>query len=596
MHRVSTMKLLPVIAVALFPLASLLRAEAVVEAWVQRHNSPTNALDEGRCAVADAAGNIIVTGTTTAANGFYDHYTAKYASADGAVLWSKAYNGPGNSNDEGRAAAVDASGNVIVTSTSVGSGGNYDYYTAKYRAADGVLLWERRYNGPGNNTDEPTAVAVDSAGNVIVTGFSTGAGGNFDYYTAKYRAADGVQLWEARMNGTGNGFDWAHAVAVDAAGNVIVTGASPAAGNNFDYVTVKYAAANGAVVWSRRNNGPFNSRDDAYAVAVDAAGNAIVTGGSAGPSGSTDCYTVKYAAANGSTLWENRYNGPLSSVDEGYAVALDAAGNVFVAGYTRTAPFGSEDYYTAKYSFTNGALIWERTYNGPANGFDRARSVAVDALGDVIVSGYSSDDYATLKYSTGGGSHLWTARYNGPANNYDTHVGFKLLALTPGGGVAVTGISHNGANTDIATVRYRPATALDLWKGTHLGNMNAPDYGDPDSDGVSTIVEYANGTLPHVPNGSFLDAARHAYPDGERLRVFVPRDPAHNDITLTVEAADSPGGPWNALATSVAGVPFTGPGYVGGDSNTPGLKTVEVRDTASMTAAARRFLRMRVSR
>jgi len=34
----------------------------------------------------------------------------------------------------------------VVTGTTVGSDRTDDFYTAKYAAADGVLLWEKRYN------------------------------------------------------------------------------------------------------------------------------------------------------------------------------------------------------------------------------------------------------------------------------------------------------------------------------------------------------------------------------------------------------------------------------------------------------------------
>ena len=73
--------------------------------------------------------------------------------------------------------------------------------------------------------------------------------------------------------------------------------------------------------------------------------------------------------------------------------------------------------------------------------------------------------------------------------------------------------------------------------------------------------------------------------------MFVPRDPARNDITIEVQAADSPAGPWTTLAISTLGVPFTGPGYVDGDSAAPGVKSVEVRDTVNLPAATRRWLR-----
>ena len=46
----------------------------------------------------------------------------------------------------------------------------------------------------------------------------------------------------------------------------------------------------------------------------------------------------------------------------------------------------------------------------------------------------------------------------------------------------------------------RPLTAYEQWKFTSLGDMNAPDTGDPDSDGLENIVEFATGTLPGQPD------------------------------------------------------------------------------------------------
>ena len=48
---------------------------------------------------------------------------------------------------------MDGSGNVVVTGASSYGNGAIDFYTAKYAAADGALLWEKRYNGPANGDD-----------------------------------------------------------------------------------------------------------------------------------------------------------------------------------------------------------------------------------------------------------------------------------------------------------------------------------------------------------------------------------------------------------------------------------------------------------
>ena len=126
--------------------------------------------------MTDAAGNVIVAGTTTdnQTGGGSDMLVIKYSGA-GVPLWTNRYNERGILAPGLGAVAVDASGNVFVTGTSVGSGGNPDYATIAYSGA-GVPLWTNRYNGPGNDWDIATAVAVDASGNVFVTGYSYGSG------------------------------------------------------------------------------------------------------------------------------------------------------------------------------------------------------------------------------------------------------------------------------------------------------------------------------------------------------------------------------------------------------------------------------------
>src|SRR5262249_20309857 len=155
---------------------------------------------------------------------------AKYASADGALIWEKRYNSPANRDDSANAMALDGNGNVVVTGYSYN--GTNNNYTAKYRSADGALLWEKRDNG-GN-----AVMVVDGSGNVLVTG--TSYNGTNNNYIAKYAAEDGALLWEKRGNSS-----WARALAVDGSGNVLVTGSSYN-GKNTDYNTAKYAAADGA--------------------------------------------------------------------------------------------------------------------------------------------------------------------------------------------------------------------------------------------------------------------------------------------------------------------------------------------------------------
>jgi hypothetical protein len=267
-----------------------------------------------------------------------------------------------------------------------------DYYTAKYATADGALLWAKRRSGPVNDPLYPFFTAVDGSGNVVVMGpFSNAT--NSGVYTTKYAGTDGGLLWETPYNGLPSSGD-ARAVVVDRNGNVVVTGSS---GNypNSDYYTAKYARADGTLLWEKLYNGPANSQDIPNAVAVDASGNAVVTGTSYNGS-SQDYYTAKYAAADGTLLWEKRYNGPANGQDIPNAVAVDASGNVVVTGSSYNG--SNTDYYTAKYKGADAALLWEKRYNGPANDNDDAWSLALGPNGMVAITGSSSRDYATVVY------------------------------------------------------------------------------------------------------------------------------------------------------------------------------------------------------
>jgi hypothetical protein len=317
--------------------------------------------------VLDMDGNVIAAGESDNENNS-DFVTLKFAASNGALLWEHRYNGPGDDTDIAQAVAVDGSGNVIVSGLSGNGPPNYDsdYYTVKYAATNGALLWERRYNGPTNGDDYATAIAVDMNGNVFVTGSSVGTNPKLvpDFYTAKYAAADGAVLWEKRYDGPAHKEDFAKAVAVDARGDIVVTGYSTAADGFSDYLTIKYAGTNGAVLWEQRYNGPSDN-DYAEAVAVDGKGNVVVTGTSRNTT-DDDCYTAKYAAADGTLLWEKRYNGTIGgedSVASSHGLAIGPDGIVVILGLS-DGDFGLGGYINIVYRETLLPVSVERIATG----------------------------------------------------------------------------------------------------------------------------------------------------------------------------------------------------------------------------------------
>ncbi len=256
------------------------------------------------------------------------------------------------------------------------------------------------------------------------------------------------------------------------------------------------ASAQVDTAWVRRYNGsPGNGTDYAVAIAVDGAGNVYVTGQSdAAGTVERDWATIKYNSA-GDTLWVRRYNGPGNGFDIARAIAVDGAGNVYVTGYT----FGSGtgyDYATIKYN-SAGDTLWVRRYNGPGNGYDFALALAVDGMGNVYVTGYGHGsgtgyDYATIKYNSAGDS-LWVARYNGPGNGVDCA---NAIAVDGTGNVYVTGQSKgiSTGDADYATIKYNSA-GDSLWVARYNGPGNDADCAYAIAvDGAGNVYVTGNST------------------------------------------------------------------------------------------------------
>jgi uncharacterized delta-60 repeat protein len=422
--------------------------------------------------------------------------------------WIDRYDGPNNYDDEATAIAVDSSGNVYVTGFSFDANTDYDYATIKYNSA-GQRQWIARYDGAAN-TDKATAIAVDLSGNVYVTGMSTTVTGGLDYATIKYNLA-GQQQWVAYYDGSGTfDEDVAIGIAVDVSGNVYVTGSSRGSNSGFDYATIKYNSA-GQQQWAARYDGPIWN-DLAAAIAIDASGNVYVAGSSLGDGSSVDYATVKYNAA-GQQQWVARYDGPASSDDKANAIAIDKTGNVYVAGYSNGSV--GYDYATIKYNAV-GEQQWARRYDGPGHSDDTASAIVVDGLGNVYVTGSSRGsnfdyDYATIKYNSAG-QQQWVRRYDGPVNNDDVA---NSIAVDGSGNVYVTGSSNGPSyNYNYATIAYGP-TGQQQWVAGYDGPGN---WGDE----AAAIVVDTLGDV-YVTGTSYSSETDHDYATVKYTQGPMPR-------------------------------------------------------------------------
>ncbi len=431
-----------------------------------------------------AAAGLVAAATTQAGNG---RAGSLGSVGPGDIAWTAAYSGASSGPDSAKAMAVDDSGNVVVVGSSEGQGTGMDIATVKY-APDGTQLWAARFNDTLASDDEAADVVVDRFGNVIVAGYGGTSQSDQDYTTIKYNAA-GVQQWVARYDSPDNNADFASAIAVDDSGNVFVTGwCLDLLAINADYTTVKYSP-DGVQLWVARYNGTGDDNDYARDIAVDASGNVYVTGDSRTPDDEEDFITIMYNRA-GVQQWVSRYNGSQNLSDKATIIAIDPLDNPVVSGWTQVqaGPPSFYSYVTIKYD-EFGNRLWESYYGGPAVGPSYPTALAVDKSGSVYVTGASTGvgtglDYATVKYDQDG-HELWTSRFGLHDSGDDVPGG---IAIDRSSRVYVTGYTSTAPGLrDYATVRYdflgvRGWTAF--YDGPAAGDDAAVGIGLDSSDNV----------------------------------------------------------------------------------------------------------------
>jgi hypothetical protein len=165
--------------------------------------------------------------------------------------------------------------------------------------------------------------------------------------------------------------------------------------------------------WAKTAGG--TSDDYSFSVAMDASGNTYVAGTFVSSTitfgtytltnaGICDMFVAKYDA-NGNVLWAKSEGG--TAADEALSVAVDASGNIYMAGYfeSPTITFGSYtlintttgsnlgDISLTKYD-ANGNVLWAKSAGGTQG--DIAYSIAVDASGNTYMTGYFYSPILTI--------------------------------------------------------------------------------------------------------------------------------------------------------------------------------------------------------
>jgi hypothetical protein len=462
----------------------------------------------------------------------------------------------GSADDHCLSIATDSVGNVYVAghtsgtlqtalSTLMGarpSGGNGAFivkYNSSLLAQAGVWL-------DGTGSDINNTIIVDKFNDIYVTGQSPtnfqsslltlmGAkpgGTTLGAFVVKYNSSL-VPQWATWLDGPGD--DIGYSVASDSLGNVYITGTSfsgyqssltslmgPKPETTGGGLLINYNSS-GNIQWGSWVDG--STGDQINGMARDSSGNIYVTGFSSGnlqtslttlfgsrPGSSGAAFIIKYNSS-GSALWGTWLDGP--AFDQGGAIEVDASGNIYVTGVSAgdlqaslSTLMGAKPGaatnggFVIKYN-SAGTALWGNWIDG--SGTEGTHAIAVDASGNVYVSGVSNGDLQAslvtlmgakpgaatnggfvIKYSSSG-TALWGKWIDGSGD--DRGFGIAVDSL---GNAYVTGLAGaelqsslvtvlgpkqtTAVNNDAFLIKYSPAGTV-LW-GRWIDGLFGNDQGN----------------------------------------------------------------------------------------------------------------------
>ncbi|MCG8427639.1 MAG: IPTL-CTERM sorting domain-containing protein [Chromatiales bacterium] len=477
-----------------------------------------------------------------------------------------------------QALVLDAAGNLYVAGYSAVSwnnpansssplnahAGSFDMVILKFDR-NGVLLWHTFYGSA--DKDYARAMALDAADNLIVVGYSNASWNNPTDSSSPLNShagdgdiailkldSNGTLLWHTFYGSTQK--DEAQAVVVDAAGDLIVAGHSRSSwdnpadssgplnayAGNYDIAVLKLSS-NGVLQW-HTFHGSVNE-DKAYAVVVDAAGNLSVAGhshsswdnpaDSSGPlnahAGGLDMVILRLDGS-GALQWHTFFGS--ANTDYGHALALDAAGNLYVAGHSAVgwnnpvdsssplnAYAGSFDMVILKLD-SSGALQWHTFYGSV--GSDYANAMVMDTAGNLYLAGVSGAswdnpfDLSSPLNAYAGGYEMVLLKLNSSGvlqwhtfyGSY-THDYFNALAVDTAGNLTAAGYSYTGWGVPVNA--FSEGDGGSGSEDIVVARLTAADLGDAPDPGYPTLL-VSDGPR-HTLSGAILGGLRDEEADGQ---------------------------------------------------------------------------------
>jgi len=419
--------------ISLLTVVALQASAQTQQAWVTRIGGP--AACEANAVAVDRSGTVYAGGSWQGAGSSgTDMYLAKLTKATGDTIWTDFYRSA--NYDKIQAIALADSDIVAV-------GQSNNQYTVLHYWSDGTPRRVWRDTQHLSSGSYAVSVCTDETGAAYVTGNGNDLGSSYNIYTLKFSPA-GDSLWRHTYAPANALADIAYDIAVDASHNSYVAGVS---GSNI--LCIKLTAA-GDTAWTRQYHGPASGSDAGYAVALDGEGNVYVAG-QASVTGATAACIVSYTSA-GTFRFAKTYTNPAKRGDYFNAVTVDREGNVIATGSARTSQY-LQATLVAKYSST-GDSLWVQTYRPTTADASEGWRVAVDSAGTVYVAGRSRTgdyDITTVAYQPSG-ALAWAQSYSG-SGDYDDAA--RDITVGDSGRVFVAGaVSLSSGYTDFTVICY----------------------------------------------------------------------------------------------------------------------------------------------
>ena len=490
---------------------------------------------------------------------------------------------------DGQITWVGAVTNDVDFGGGVTNGNSWDILLARY-AADGTFLWQRRIGGP-SRSEYPTTATVDGAGNVYIAGWFDTAGTSFggaalplaapgywDVFVASYDKT-GAFRWSASKSGT---FDWYNdyptAIAVDDAHDrVIVTGITGSIGSSFlEWGGGDSDSTSGAAnVWTFNRAGvpgwskQFDDSGSAAArtVAVFANGDLLVGGvygGAAGAPlsvgaftltslGNTDGFVTRLTGSTGVPQWAVGVRGV--NQQSVAAVAIDAAGEAFIAGTIRGATRigtataddaiagGEFDAYVARIDPNSGERVWANAYG--SGGYDAFTAAAIDGRGDLVLTGeYGRQVPGPVDFGSGA-LETWQAAADHPAASGTVYYDPFVASYSTAFGLPIASASWPGPHQDkVQGLAVDPVSGNVILSGVSGATLDFGDGVQANTGSYDAFLVSLGRSPWHSTGPTNGSTATHASASCKTLKAD---DPEFGSRAYWIDPDGSgPNAPWQA--------------------------------------------------